>query len=43
LIQSVNDYLGEIISLGARTVSRQSHIDLHMQAMAQHFLKSAEA
>lgn len=43
LIQSVNDYLGEIISLGTRTVSRQSHIDLHMQAMAQHFLKSAEA
>ena len=42
LIQSVNDYLGEIIPLGNRTVSRQSHIDLQMQAMAQVFLKSAD-
>ncbi|PZX48281.1 CRISPR-associated endonuclease Cas1 [Algoriphagus chordae] len=43
LIQSVNDYLGEIIPLGNRTVSRQSHIDLQMQALAQHFLKFAES
>jgi CRISP-associated protein Cas1 len=42
LIQSVNDYLGEIIPLGNRTVSRQSHIDLQMQAMGQVFLKSAD-
>jgi CRISPR-associated protein Cas1 len=41
LIQSVNDYLGEIIPLGNRTVSRQSHIDLQMQALAQFFTKTA--
>lgn len=42
LIQSVNDYLGEIIPLGNRTLSRQSHIDLQMQALGQFFTKTAE-
>lgn len=41
LIQSVNDYLGEVIPIGNRTVSRQSHIDLQMQALAQFFTKTA--
>ncbi len=42
LIQSVNDYLGEIIPLGNRILSRQSHMDLQMQSLAQFFLKHAD-
>ena len=39
LIQSVNDYLSEIITLKNRTLSRQSHIELQMQELAQFFIK----
>lgn len=40
LIQSVNDYLEEIISLSGKTLSRQSHIDVQCVQLAQMFLKS---
>lgn len=40
LIQSVNDYLGEIINLSGKTLSRQSHIDAQCVQLAQMFLKS---
>jgi CRISPR-associated protein Cas1 len=40
LIQSVNDYLSEIITLQGKSLSRSSHIDAQMQGLAQYFLKS---
>ena len=39
LIQSVNDYLAEIIVLNKLERSRATHIDLYAQKLAQHFLK----
>ena len=39
LIQSVNDYLGEIISLKGRTLSRASHMEEEMHKLAKVFLK----
>lgn len=40
LIQSVNDYLNEIILLNGNERSRMTHIDLYAQSLAQEFLKS---
>ncbi|MDR0994812.1 MAG: CRISPR-associated endonuclease Cas1, partial [Tannerella sp.] len=37
LIQSVNDYLAEVISIGGTERSRLTHIDLFCQALAQLF------
>src|SRR5690606_38962825 len=39
LIQSVNDYLGEIIQMGSRTLSRMSHIEENAHKLAKLFLK----
>jgi CRISPR-associated protein Cas1 len=39
LIQSVNDYLSEIILLSGKDRSRQTHIELEAQSLAQYFLK----
>jgi CRISPR-associated protein Cas1 len=39
LIQSLNDYLAEIISIKGLERSRQTHIDLFCQALAQEFKK----
>ena len=39
LIQAVNDYLAEIISLEGKDRSRQTHIELQAQQLAQFFLK----
>lgn len=39
LIQSVNDYLSEIINISGKERSRQTHIELEAQALAQFFLK----
>lgn len=39
LIQSVNDYLNEIILLNGIERSRQTHIDLYAQNLSQQFLK----
>jgi CRISP-associated protein Cas1 len=39
LIQSVNDYLGEIIQLNGRPLSRISHIEEDMHKLAKVFLK----
>lgn len=39
LIQSVNDYLGEIIPMNGLDRSRQTHIELEAHALAQLFLK----
>ncbi len=39
LIQSVNDYLDEIINLDGMQRSRLTHIDLYAQQLAQRFLK----
>jgi CRISPR-associated protein Cas1 len=41
LIQSVNDYLSEIIMLSGKERSRLSHIELEAQSLAQYFLKHA--
>ena len=41
LIQSVNDYLAEIINLDGKDRSRQTHIDLQAQQLAQFFLKQS--
>ena len=40
LIQSVNDYLDEIVKLNGTDRSRASHIDLHAQKFAQQLLNS---
>ena len=42
LIQAVNDYLHEIITLKGKDRSRQTHMDLDAQQLAQYFLKSTE-
>lgn len=39
LIQAVNDYLAEIISIDGKERSRQTHIELQAQQLAQFFLK----
>jgi CRISPR-associated protein Cas1 len=39
LIQSMNDYLGEIILLDKMERSRATHIDLYAQKLAKEFLK----
>lgn len=39
LIQSVNDYLEEIIKIGGLSRSRSTHIELYAQSLAQMFLK----
>lgn len=39
LIQSLNDYLGEHITIKSLTRSRQTHIELYAQQLAQEFLK----
>ncbi len=39
LIQAVNDYLAEIINLDGKERSRQTHIELQAQQLAQFFLK----
>ncbi|MCF8342340.1 MAG: CRISPR-associated endonuclease Cas1 [Chitinophagaceae bacterium] len=39
LIQSVNDYLSEIIVLSGKDRSRQTHIELEAHSLAQYFLK----
>jgi len=39
LIQSVNDYLGEIIQLNGKPLSRISHIEEDMHRLAKLFLK----
>jgi CRISPR-associated protein Cas1 len=41
LIQSVNDYLSEIIMLSGKERSRLTHIELEAQNLAQYFLKYA--
>jgi len=41
LIQSVNDYLSEIIMLSGKERSRLTHIELEAQTLAQYFLKHA--
>ncbi len=41
LIQSVNDYLSEIIMLSGKERSRLTHIELEAQSLAQYFLKHA--
>lgn len=41
LIQSVNDYLGEIISLQGKSLSRISHIDEDMHKLARFFTQNA--
>lgn len=40
LIQSVNDYMAEIIDIAGQERSRQTHIDLQAQQLAQFFLKN---
>ncbi len=40
LIQSVNDYLDEVINLKGLHRSRQTHIELYCQNLAQQFLKA---
>jgi len=40
LIQSVNDYLSEIIKVKGMERSRESHIELHAHNLAQRFLNS---
>jgi CRISPR-associated protein Cas1 len=37
LIQSVNDYLAEIITINGKERSRQTHIELNAQQLAQFF------
>ncbi|EIM75217.1 CRISPR-associated endonuclease Cas1, partial [Nitritalea halalkaliphila LW7] len=37
LIQSVNDYLGEIIQLNGKSLSRSSHMDEQMRKLAKFF------
>ena len=39
LIQSVNDYLAEVILLNRLERSRNTHIDLYAQKLAQLFMK----
>jgi len=39
LIQSINDYLSEIINIKGLERSRHTHIELHCQNLAQKFLK----
>lgn len=41
LIQSVNDYLGEIIPLGGKPLSRISHMEEDMHRLARYFTKHA--
>lgn len=41
LIQSVNDYLGEIILLNGKTLSRMSHVDEDMHRLAKYFTQNA--
>ncbi|MGM0944686.1 MAG: CRISPR-associated endonuclease Cas1 [Bacteroidota bacterium] len=41
LIQSVNDYLGEIIVLQGKSLSRMSHIDEDMHRLAKFFTQNA--
>lgn len=41
LIQSVNDYLGEIILLNGKSLSRMSHIDEDMHRLAKFFTQQA--
>ncbi len=41
LIQSVNDYLSEIIEYAGNQRSRQTHLDLEAQKLAQFFQKNA--
>jgi len=41
LIQSVNDYLSEIVSMEGLDRSRITHIDLHAQQLAQFFNKNS--
>ncbi len=40
LIQSVNDYLSEIINLNGKTMSRQAHLEVMANQLAKQFLKS---
>ncbi len=40
LIQSMNDYLAEVINIKGKERSRGTHIDLYAQQLAQIFLKS---
>jgi CRISPR-associated protein Cas1 len=42
LIQSVNDYLSEHITIKSLTRSRETHIELYAQQLAQQFLKFKE-
>jgi len=39
LIQSVNDYLAEVVNIGGTMRSRNTHIDIYAQQLAQQFLK----
>ncbi|RZS97136.1 CRISPR-associated endonuclease Cas1 [Cecembia calidifontis] len=41
LIQSVNDYLGEVILLNGKSMSRMSHIDEDMHKLARFFTQNA--
>lgn len=41
LIQSVNDYLGEVILLNGKSLSRMSHIDEDMHKLAKFFTQNA--
>lgn len=41
LIQSVNDYMGEIILLNGKMLSRISHIDEEMHRLAKFFIQNA--
>ncbi len=40
LIQSINDYLDEVVGIKGRERSRKTHIDLYAQDLAQRFLRS---
>src|SRR5690625_2083700 len=42
LIQSVNDYLEEVINLSGKTFSRLTHIEMQARELAQTFLKTEE-
>lgn len=43
LIQGVNDYMAEIVEMDGLERSRQTHIELQQQQLAQFFLKSQSA
>ena len=39
IIQSINDYLNEIIEMNGLSRTRETHIQLYAQSLAQHFKK----